>query len=136
MLTRACVRAQAAALASAKRSFGARHVPLRRAAAMPDRSPPIARSIQLCINVQLPPEFGGMAGEAIYIGATGFLRCFDMLLVLTCMARADTEGSFMPERACDMAAAAGAHLRALAATASMLGSIPPPTLGKALTESG
>ena len=26
-------------------------------------------SIQLCVNVQLPPEFGGVAGEAIYIGA-------------------------------------------------------------------
>ena len=26
-------------------------------------------SIQLCITVQLPPEFGGLAGEAIYIGA-------------------------------------------------------------------
>jgi hypothetical protein len=24
--------------------------------------------MQLCINVQLPPEFGGLAGEAIYIG--------------------------------------------------------------------
>lgn len=38
--------------------------------------------IQLCVDVQLPECFGGAAGEAVYI---------------------DTEGSFMVERAADMA---------------------------------
>jgi len=41
---------------------------------------------QLCINVQLPPEQGGLSGKAIYI---------------------DTENTFRPERVAQMAKAAG-----------------------------
>ena len=46
--------------------------------------------IQLAVNAQLPLEFGGLGCDTLYI---------------------DTEGSLMPERVADMAAAAGAHLR-------------------------
>jgi len=38
--------------------------------------------MQLCLNVQLPPEFGGLSGEALYI---------------------DTEDNIRPERLCSMA---------------------------------
>ncbi len=41
---------------------------------------------QLAVNVQLPPEKGGLSGKAIYI---------------------DTEGTFRPERICQMAQAIG-----------------------------
>ena len=50
--------------------------------------------MQLAINVQLPEAFNGAGGEAIYI---------------------DTEGSFMPERCKQMAAALCTHLRKIAA---------------------
>ncbi len=58
-----------------------------------------------------------MAGEAIYIGA--LLDCLSAAKDTSADSWpvADTEGSFMPERACDMAASAGSHLRALAASA-------------------
>jgi RAD51-like protein 2 len=49
--------------------------------------------IQLCTSVQIPTAFGGYAGEAVYI---------------------DTEGSFMAERAQDIADATVAHLKAIA----------------------
>lgn len=51
--------------------------------------------IQLAVNVQLPAEVGGLAGEAVYI---------------------DTEGSFCVERAEDMASATAANVRAIAAS--------------------
>eukprot|EP00041_Stephanoeca_diplocostata_P007373 m.103996 g.103996 ORF g.103996 m.103996 type:complete len:396 (+) comp16843_c0_seq12:131-1318(+) len=51
--------------------------------------------IQLCLNVQIPPEHGGIGGEAIYI---------------------DTEGSFVVERVCDMAEALESHLKSLRRT--------------------
>ncbi|MDI6820429.1 MAG: DNA repair and recombination protein RadA [Candidatus Hodarchaeaceae archaeon] len=41
---------------------------------------------QLCVNVQLPPEQGGLSGKAVFI---------------------DTENTFRPERILDMAAGAG-----------------------------
>ena len=49
-------------------------------------------AVQLCINVQIPESAGGLGGEAVYI---------------------DTEGSFVPERALDMAEAMAAHLASL-----------------------
>lgn len=52
------------------------------------RRPPAARacrSMQLVLNVQLPPARGGLGGRAVYI---------------------DSEGSFMADRAAEMAAAA------------------------------
>jgi len=45
--------------------------------------------IQLCVDVALPKQFGGVCGEALYI---------------------DTEGSFVPERALDMADALVNHV--------------------------
>jgi DNA repair protein RadA len=42
--------------------------------------------LQLCVNVQLPPEHGGLSGKAVYL---------------------DTEGTFRTERISDMAAALG-----------------------------
>eukprot|EP00128_Syssomonas_multiformis_P014588 Colp12_sorted_trinity150504_noHs@29739 len=48
--------------------------------------------IQLAVNVQIPRECGGVEGHAVYI---------------------DSEGSFMAERAADMAAAMARHLRAV-----------------------
>jgi len=50
--------------------------------------------IQLCADVQIPECFGGAAGEAVYI---------------------DTEGSFMVERAADMADAIAIHVKKLGA---------------------
>jgi RAD51-like protein 2 len=50
--------------------------------------------IQLCVDVQIPECFGGAAGEAVYI---------------------DTEGSFMVERAADMADAIAIHVKKLGA---------------------
>jgi RAD51-like protein 2 len=49
--------------------------------------------IQLALNVQIPEVFSGNAGEAIYI---------------------DTEGSFMAERAAEMANELSTHLRKIA----------------------
>lgn len=49
--------------------------------------------IQLCCSVQIPNAFGGHEGSAVYV---------------------DTEGSFMAERARDVAAAAADHLGAIA----------------------
>lgn len=49
---------------------------------------------QLAINVQLPAAFNGVAGEAVYV---------------------DTEGSFTPERAAQMATAFCGHLKKIAA---------------------
>jgi RAD51-like protein 2 len=46
-------------------------------------------AVQLSVSVQIPREFGGVDGEAVYI---------------------DTEGSFMAERASDVAAACARHL--------------------------
>lgn len=46
-------------------------------------------STQLCVSVQIPHAFGGLEGEAVYV---------------------DTEGSFMAERAHDMARACVDHL--------------------------
>jgi hypothetical protein len=81
---RSSTHAQAAAQASAKRSSGAPRASCRMQTLAPLHAARIwphltwlctvalrfrMRSIQLCINVQLPPEFGGLAGEAIYIGA-------------------------------------------------------------------
>ena len=45
---------------------------------------------QLCVNVQLPPEQGGLGGKAVYI---------------------DTENTFRPERVSQMATAVGADLQ-------------------------
>ena len=45
---------------------------------------------QLCVNVQLPPEQGGLGAKAVYI---------------------DTENTFRPERVSQMATAAGADLQ-------------------------
>lgn len=52
-------------------------------------------AMQLCISVQIPPTFGGVAGSAVYI---------------------DTEGSFTPERVAQMADAALQHLEKTAAS--------------------
>lgn len=49
--------------------------------------------LQLAVDVQLPPCFGGVGGSAVYI---------------------DTEGSFMAERVHAMAAAFVSHIQALA----------------------
>ena len=49
--------------------------------------------IQLCCSVQIPAPFGGHDGQAVYV---------------------DTEGSFMAERAADVAAATVEHLGAIA----------------------
>ncbi|KAK9843724.1 hypothetical protein WJX81_003761 [Elliptochloris bilobata] len=56
--------------------------------------------IQLALDVQLPAEVGGLAGQAIYI---------------------DTEGSFMVERVAEMADAVVRHLQRLAARNEALG---------------
>lgn len=53
-------------------------------------------SLQLCVDVQIPECFGGIGGQAVYI---------------------DTEGSFVPERLKEMADAAVAHCKAVAAAA-------------------
>eukprot|EP01036_Dinobryon_divergens_P031426 gene31426-40820_t len=50
-------------------------------------------AIQLALNAQIAEVFGGNAGEAVYI---------------------DTEGSFMPERAAEMATELSSHLRKIA----------------------
>ncbi|KAF8059446.1 RAD51C [Scenedesmus sp. PABB004] len=60
--------------------------------------------MQLAVNVQLPQAFGGLSGKAIYI---------------------DTEGSFMPDRLTDMAAAAVARVQAAAAAAGDAAAAPP-----------
>ncbi|XP_071790472.1 DNA repair protein RAD51 homolog 3-like [Asterias amurensis] len=49
--------------------------------------------IQLAVDVQIPQFFGGVEGEAIYV---------------------DTEGSFIPQRAADMAVAMVEHCRGIA----------------------
>lgn len=50
-------------------------------------------SIQLAVDVQIPEAFGGLAGEAVFI---------------------DTEGSFIPERAADIASATHQHCKHVA----------------------
>jgi len=50
-------------------------------------------AIQLCVDARLPPQFGGVAGGALYL---------------------DTEGSFSPERCYDMAHALLQHVHASA----------------------
>lgn len=50
-------------------------------------------SIQLAVNVQIPEAFGGLQGEAVFI---------------------DTEGSFIPQRAADIAQAVEDHCRRVA----------------------
>lgn len=50
-------------------------------------------SMQLAVDVQIPECFGGVAGEAVFI---------------------DTEGSFMVDRAADMASACVQHCRLIA----------------------
>ena len=50
-------------------------------------------AIQLALNVQIAELFGGNSGESVYI---------------------DTEGSFMPERAAEMATELSTHLRKIA----------------------
>ena len=79
--------------------------------------------IQLAINVQLPRELGGAAGDAIYIGtspsrplhetpdprpATPRARSHthSPIPLLCCARAADTEGSFIIERVVEIAEAA------------------------------
>lgn len=53
--------------------------------------------MQLCLNVQIPEQCGGVGGDAVYI---------------------DTEGSFIVERVCDMAEALEQHLQHLGVPSS------------------
>ncbi|KAI9180222.1 hypothetical protein LWI28_002502 [Acer negundo] len=72
--------------------------------------------IQLAVNVQIPREFGGLGGKAIYIGKlwiiiiSSFVDSIDFLLryqfiTTLCYWYSDTEGSFMVERALQIAEA-------------------------------
>ncbi|XP_041456773.1 DNA repair protein RAD51 homolog 3-like [Lytechinus variegatus] len=56
--------------------------------------------IQLCVDVQIPGCLGGVEGEAVYI---------------------DTEGSFIPQRAWDIAQAASEHCYTMAGTGDQTG---------------
>ncbi|KAK1559208.1 hypothetical protein Q3G72_011846 [Acer saccharum] len=72
--------------------------------------------IQLAVNVQIPREFGGLGGKAIYIGKSwiiiisSFVDSIDFPLIYQfittlCYWFSDTEGSFMVERALQIAEA-------------------------------
>jgi hypothetical protein len=86
--------------------------------------------IQLACDVQIPSSFGGLQGQAIYIGARTHFpsnavphapRVCLYLCLQECVSRvfasgvprqsADTEGSFVPQRAAEIATALINHLR-------------------------
>lgn len=70
--------------------------------------------IQLAVNVQIPYDYGGVGGKAIYIGkslAPCLLSLIINLLYLTFyILIIDTEGSFMVERALQIAEACSADM--------------------------
>lgn len=63
------------------------------------------------MNVQIPSEFGGLGGKAIYIGFVSLVTTwfgwtlYLLLLIAEFCCAADTEGSFMVERALQIAEA-------------------------------
>lgn len=70
--------------------------------------------IQLAVNIQIPYDYGGLGGKAIYIGK--FYIPYDcfllahiiiMLYLTYSLLMLDTEGSFMVERALQIAEACG-----------------------------
>lgn len=65
--------------------------------------------MQLVIDVRIPESFGGVDGEAIYIGEW-VLSC-KTLFQLLCP---DTEGSFVVERVAEIAMAAVQHIASVA----------------------
>ncbi len=68
-------------------------------------------SIQLAVNTHIPESHGGVAGEAVYIGAAVFVFSPNPQPSTP----ADTEGSFVVDRAEDIAAALVEHLQGQAA---------------------
>jgi RAD51-like protein 2 len=93
--------------------------------------------MQLCMDVQIPPAFGGVGGQAVYIGAGGrgekrregrkdpseekerrpSSHIKTTLSQPTIPTKTDTEGSLVPERAADLAASLARHLARLAGRA-------------------
>ena len=69
-------------------------------------------SIQLAVNTHIPESHGGVAGEAVYIGEAMFVFPPP---ILNPARPADTEGSFVVDRAEDIAAALVEHLQGQAA---------------------
>lgn len=57
-------------------------------------------SIQLAVDVQIPETFGGLQGEAVFV---------------------DTEGSFIPQRAADIACAVREHCSRIASSKEIKG---------------
>ena len=74
--------------------------------------------MQLAIDVQFPPVFGGLDGEAFYIGKRG-RNCRAFLHLWT----SDTEGGFVLERVTQIAKAAQQHLRNVARVSNEPGTI-------------
>ena len=78
-------------------------------------------SIQLAVDVQIPKEFKGREGEAVYIGKVECATCPYCVHMICPPHRviswccADTEGSFMVERVAEVAEAVAQHLCRIAA---------------------
>ena len=78
--------------------------------------------IQLTVNVQIPKGFGGVAGEAFFIG-NGWSLLFPLVVPVFETKKhldADTEGSFMIERVAQMAKSLVAYLRLKAKVLSVV----------------
>ena len=72
--------------------------------------------MQLAINVQIPKDADGVGGSAVYIGCassafSSIRHCCNMSVDIHLFWLTDTEGSFMVERALQMAESCVAHLQ-------------------------
>ena len=72
--------------------------------------------MQLAVDVRIPELFGGVEGEAVFIGIAGFPYSWLMYCnhVFFSIFSPDTEGSFIVERVVDIAKSAIQHLKGVA----------------------